>query len=63
MDKSNLNFPPDKSLTALKVEGLTSVTNLSFVMHRPAYRTAPLSGFTIAYIAQRAQSAQSSCRS
>ena len=49
MDELNLNLPPDKSLTALKVEGLTSVTNLSFVLHRLAYRTTPLNGFIRAF--------------
>lgn len=49
MNELNRSLPADKSLTALKVEGLTSVTNLSFVTHRLAYRSAPLKGFIRAF--------------
>ena len=49
MDGMNRTLPEERQLRALKVEGLNAMTNLAFVYHRLAYRSAPLTGFLRAF--------------
>lgn len=49
LDTLNQDLPPEKSLRALDVEGLSAVTRLSLVLHSMAYRSAPINGLIRAF--------------
>ena len=49
VEELNRDLPPEKKLRALKVEGLHGITRLSFVTHRMAYRSQPVTGLLKAF--------------